>query len=85
MGTRNGPYEADYPKGTIVRVISSAELQKFKAEWQYHHPLQHEQLAFAGAVAEVVEVLYYHGGDELYSLQGIPGLWHEVCLRDATA
>jgi hypothetical protein len=83
MGTRNGPYEADYPKGTFVRVIASTELQKFKEEWRYHHPLQQEQLAFGGAVAKVVDVAYYHGGDELYSLEGIPGLWHEVCLRGA--
>ena len=26
-------------------------------------------------------VAFYHGGDPLYKLAGIPGLWHEQCLR----
>jgi hypothetical protein len=26
------------------------------------------------------EVGFYHGGDVLYTLDGIPGLWHEQCL-----
>jgi hypothetical protein len=43
-------------------------------------------LAFAGKVAEVENVGFYHGGDALYILKGIPGIWHERCLRpdDAT-
>ena len=85
MGTRNGPYNADFPRGTTVRVAPRAALEKFREEWKLHNPLQPEQLAFADTVAQVVEVGYYHGGDELYSLDGVPGLWHEVCLRDAAA
>lgn len=23
---------------------------------------------------------FYHGGDELYGLEGVPGLWHKQCL-----
>jgi len=83
MGTRNGRYEADFPRGTTVRIASRPELEKFVDEWKLHHRLQLEQLAFADAVAKVVEVAYYHGGDELYALDGIPGLWHEACLRRA--
>ena len=28
----------------------------------------------------VRDVSFYHGGDVLYSLEKIPGTWHEQCL-----
>jgi hypothetical protein len=28
---------------------------------------------------------YYHGGDELYWLKEVPGVWHEQCLRIETS
>jgi hypothetical protein len=37
-------------------------------------------LTHAGAIAEVEKLGYYHGGDELYWLKGVPGVWHEQCL-----
>jgi hypothetical protein len=82
MGIRRGPYEADFPKGTAVRVADLAFLQEFEQTWRLHHPLQAEQLAYAGHDALVAEVSFYHGGDELYRLTGIPGIWHEQCLRE---
>jgi hypothetical protein len=81
VGKHNGPYDADFPKGTIVRVASQVELEEFRATWKLHNPLKQEQLAFAGSVAKVVGVGYYFGGDELYRLEGIPGVWHECCLE----
>jgi hypothetical protein len=42
-------------------------------------------LDYADRVARVESVGFYHGGDELYKLQGITGIWHEQCLRDASA
>ena len=51
------------------------------AEWKYHHKLQPEQLAHADALAEVEKVGFYHGGDVLYNLKNVPGIWHEQCLR----
>ncbi len=83
MGKRNGPYNADFPRGTRVRIADRAALESFKVTWRYHHPLQAEQLPFAGTVATVQAVGYYHGGDELYDLAGVPGLWHEACLEPA--
>jgi hypothetical protein len=80
MGTRNGPYNADFPEGTTVRIASLVELAEFRASWKYHHPLADEQLEFSGRIAKVASVGYYHGGYELYELEGIPGLWHECCL-----
>lgn len=80
MGRVAGPYEAEFPIGTIVRVADRESLERFQREWRFHHPLGDEQLEFAGCVALVLDVGYYHGGGELYSLEGIPGTWHEVCL-----
>lgn len=78
------PYKAAYPKGTRVRIADRAFLEDFKATWKYHHKLQQEQLTYAGCQMTVLGVAYYHGGDALYALEGIPEYyWHEQCLRPA--
>jgi hypothetical protein len=82
MGRTRGPYNADFPVGTKVRVADKAFLEEFKKTWRYHHPLDADQLNHAGATAEVEKVGYYHGGDELYWLKGLPGVWHEQCLSE---
>lgn len=81
MGARRGPYEADFPVGTVVRTKPLAELERFRAEWTYHHNLLESQLACAAKTARLWRVSYYHGGDELYELDGAPGYWHECCLQ----
>ena len=68
----------------MVSIADRPTLENFKNTWKYHHPLQNEQLDYAGIEAEVGDVGYYHGGDELYSLMNVPGVWHEVCLRPAS-
>lgn len=73
-------YDPAFPTGSRVRIGSRSELERFQAEWLFHDPLQDEQLDFAGAVASVTEVGFYHGGAPLYRLDGIPGVWHEQCL-----
>lgn len=80
MGRTRGPYNADFPIGTKVRIADRAFLEEFSRTWRYHHPLQPDQLDHAGAVAEVQNLGYYHGADELYWLRGVPGVWHEECL-----
>jgi hypothetical protein len=35
----------------------------------------------AGCTARVRDVGFYHGGDALYHLEGVPGTWHEACLH----
>jgi hypothetical protein len=47
--------------------------------WRYHHKLQ--------GTARVCRTInkgggswLYHGGDPVYKLEGIPGLWLEQCL-----
>ena len=74
------PYDEQFPVGTRVQIVSRERLEEFKRAWRYHHPLADEQLAFAGRQTTVREVAFYHGGDVLYSLDGIHGIWHEQCL-----
>ena len=79
------PYSAAFPVGTIVRVAALSTLMEFKRDWKLHHPLEQEQLNCAGRVSVVKAVGYYHGGDILYTLEHVPGTWHECCLREAHA
>jgi hypothetical protein len=76
-------YNPEFPVGTLVRILGKIELDRFSRDWKYHHPLQPNQLSFAGQVATVTKVSFYHGGDVLYELSEIPGTWHERCLRGA--
>lgn len=77
-------YESLFEVGQQVRIQSLDELQAFRESWKFHHPLVEEQLAFAGQSATVASVGFYHGGDVLYWLVGIPGTWHEACLAGVT-
>jgi hypothetical protein len=83
MGENKGLYNAEYPEGTIIRIVDREQLHDFRQTWRYHHPLAPEQLECADLSSRVKSVSFYHGGDELYALEDIPGLWHEVCLTGA--
>ena len=74
-------YNEAFPTGTTVRVADRAFLENFIAMWKYHHKLQPDQLAYADRVASVRGAAMYHGGDFVYTLDGIPGLWLEHRLR----
>jgi len=78
------PYREAFAVGTTVRVAGRAALEQFRASWRYHHPLNENQLQHPDQTAMVQEVRFYHGGDPLYTLEGIPGIWHEECLRPAS-
>jgi hypothetical protein len=67
-------YQEKFPVGTTVRIAGRPELERFLREWQFHHKLDAEQLAFAGRTARVTDVGFYHGGDVLYNLDGVPGI-----------
>jgi hypothetical protein len=54
--------------------------RNFNGPGGYHHKLEPTQLAYAGKLAEVKGVSFYDGGDVLYELRDIPGIWHEQCL-----
>lgn len=80
MGTERGPYNAEHARGAAVRIRSADELRAFQRSWKFHDPLQDDQLEYAGRTAIVEDVGFYHGGDELYVLSGVPGVWHAQCL-----
>jgi hypothetical protein len=83
MGKIKGPYKEEFPKGSMVKIASRSALEEFLKTWKLHNKLQPQQLSYAGQIAEVESVGFYHGGDELYQLKGIPGIWHEECLEAA--
>jgi hypothetical protein len=82
------PYSEAFPVGSVVLVAPKDTLEEFRRTWRHHHPLEDEQMACAGSVAQVATVGFYHGGDVLYTLKDVPGIWHEICLmarNDVTA
>ncbi|MGB7599601.1 MAG: hypothetical protein WBM24_04810 [Candidatus Sulfotelmatobacter sp.] len=70
-------YRRKFPIGTVVRIAPLEQLQAFRRDWKYHHPLQDEQLQFAGTIDKVRAVNFYHGGDVIYQLETARGTWHE--------
>ena len=83
MGKTKGLNVAEFEVGSQVRIADRAFLESFLEAGQYHNELEPEQLQFADRVAAVQSVSFFHGGDEIYQLEGIPGVWHEECLRAA--
>jgi hypothetical protein len=81
VNNHSGVYKEAFPAGSSVRIADRAFLEIFKNEWKYHHKLQPEQLQYADRIAVVKGVGFYHGGDPVYQLVGVPGLWLEPCLR----
>jgi predicted Rdx family selenoprotein len=74
------PYGALYPVRSKVRIADRTELETFARDWKLHNPLTPEQISLAGQTTTVQSIGYYHGGDILYVLDGLPGVWHETCL-----
>lgn len=72
---------AKYPVGTMVRVATRAALEDLLRSWKLHNKLQPNQLEFAERTAKVKRSYMYHGGDILYELEDVPGVWHEQCLE----
>ena len=83
MGKTKGVNVAEFEVGSEVRVADRAFLEQFLEAGQYHNELEPEQLEYAGRTAKVEHVEFFHGGDEIYRLEGIPGVWHEECLSAA--
>ena len=79
------PFHPLFEKGSVVRIADADALEAFRRSWTYENPLEKEQLAHANAVAAVNRVRIYPGGDVLYLLEGVPGVWHEQCLLPCEA
>ena len=80
MGKTKGVNVAEFEVGSQVRIADRAFLESFLEAGQYHNELEPEQLNYADRTAAVKSVSFFHGGDEIYELDGIPGVWHEECL-----
>lgn len=83
MGKTKGINVAEFEVGSEVRIADRPFLEEFLEAGQYHNELEPEQLDFAARTAKVENVEFFHGGDEIYKLAGIPGVWHEECLSAA--
>ncbi len=83
MGKTKGLNKAEFEVGSEVRIADRAFLESFLEAGQYHNELEPEQVDYAGQVAKVKNIEFFHGGDEIYTLEGIPGVWHEECLSPA--
>jgi hypothetical protein len=83
VGKTKGLNVAEFEIGSQVRIADRAFLEAFLEAGQYHNELEPEQLEYADRVGTVRSVSFFHGGDEIYQLEGIPGVWHEECLRAA--
>jgi hypothetical protein len=77
-------YEPKFAAGGPVRIVGLATLNEFLHSYKLHHPLQENQLAYAGRRAKVIRACMYHGADQLYELEGVPGIWHERLLEAVT-
>jgi hypothetical protein len=75
------PYQEQFSVGSVVRIAARDTLEAFQETWHLHNPFKSDQLSFAGKSAVVKSVGFYHGGDVLYQLTDVPGVWHEVCLE----
>jgi hypothetical protein len=73
-------YTALFTVGSTVRIAQRPALEDFRQTWRLHNPLLPEQLECAGSSAIIKSIGFYHGGDVLYVLVGVPGVWHEQCL-----
>jgi hypothetical protein len=81
MGRTKGPYKEEFPVGSVVKIAERGALEDFVRNWKFHNKLQPEQLDHAGKIGKIKSVGFYHGGDELYQIEGIPGVWHQQCLE----
>jgi hypothetical protein len=80
LGKTKGLNKAEFEVGSEVRTADRNFLEEFLEAGQYHNELEPEQLEYAGRTAKVKGVEFFHGGDEIYTLEGVPGVWHEECL-----
>jgi len=76
-------YQARFSPDELVRIADRATLDEFFHSYKLHHPLQPAQLEYAGKIAKVIRASMYHGGDQLYELADVPGIWHERLLETA--
>jgi len=69
-----------YLPGDTVRIADQKVLEQFFLTWKLHHPLVADQIPLGGQTATIKTSMMYHGGDILYELVEVPGIWHQQLL-----
>jgi hypothetical protein len=85
MGKTRGPYKEEFQIGSLVKIADRGALEDFVRNWRLRNRLQPEQLDHAGKIGKIKSGGFYHGGDELYQIEGIPGIRHGQCLAACTS
>jgi len=83
--TRRLLYREKYPKRSTVEIAKRDVLEDFIRTWKLHHRLEPQQLDYAERTGKIKSVGFYHGGDVLYEIEGVPGIWHERLLEACTS
>jgi hypothetical protein len=78
-------YKEKFPVGTLVKIARRDALEDFVRTWKLHNKLMFEQLAYTDKTGKIKSVGFYHGGDVLYEIERMPGIWHEQLLEAATS
>jgi hypothetical protein len=85
MGRTRGLYHEEYAIGSFVKIAERNALDDFMRTWTLHNKLEVKQLDYAGKKGRIRSVGFYHGGEELYQIEDVPGMWHEECLEACAA
>ena len=82
MGKSKGPYNPEYPAGTMVRIAARLILEDFEHNWKYHNKLDPCNSNTPGRSPKSSQWVSITGVMSFINLKGYPGIWHEVCLED---
>ena len=80
MGKTKGLNKAEFEVGSEVRIADRAFSRVFSKPGSTTTSSSPSSSNTPAASAKVKDVTFFHGGDEIYTLEGIPGVWHEECL-----
>jgi hypothetical protein len=75
-------YHEAFRVGEKIRIKSKEYLLNFKKSWKYHNNITNDQIEYGGQEVYVDRIGAYHGGNLLYELKDVPGVWHEQLLEE---
>ena len=73
-------HRAAFSIGASVRIKERTELERFARDWTSTNSLTPHQFCDAGVAGVVDSVAFDDGGNPLYTLERIGGIWHEENL-----
>jgi len=75
-------YHPIFKKGDKIKINDKDYLLNFQRTWKYHHNITDDQIKYAERLAAVKDVYIYHGGEVMYALKSIPGIWLEQLIEE---